>query len=364
MPHRGATLVLACLLGPQPGVQAAAAVGPVAGPGAALPSVFAKVFSGLLGGKLPVRLQLERRGGRLSGTYSYRRVEGSLLGLRGEIQEDGRFGLEELDEGRTTGLFKGRLTRQVAKGLGLLRIAGTWSRPDGSRPLGFDILEEHFELDGEAVVYETVASHEEKPGYMLDLALPRFEAASADRLAGLNGAIESLTSQQAADFRKAAEEWSRDNPPDPTQKPDEASEMSLGYEVVGASPDVVSLQFFTFSSFPRTVHPSHSLEVLNYGFQAERALDLADLFRPGSDYLKRIADYCLNVLKPDESWREGLAPKPENYALWSLTPEGLQVLFEEYQAGPYVAGSRQVTIPYRALAGVLREDGPAAAYLR
>ena len=87
------------------------------------------------------------------------------------------------------------------------------------------------------------------------------------------------------------------------------------------------------------------------------------LFKPGSDWLGQLSQRCFSQLKGrdllgnDEEWlREGTAPKLENFSLLFPGPDGLTVTFAPYSVAPYAAGTQEVLIPYKDLAGVLNPE--------
>lgn len=87
------------------------------------------------------------------------------------------------------------------------------------------------------------------------------------------------------------------------------------------------------------------------------------LFRKGSDWLPRLAGYCYGALagrepfSADDDWlQEGTAPTTENYRKLLPLADGLLVIFEQYQVGPYAIGAHEVTVPYGELDGLLDQD--------
>ena len=179
----------------------------------------------------------------------------------------------------------------------------------------------------------------------------------------LNAAITALVTREAAAFRTNAKDWARENAADAKPgDPASASQMSVSYAVLAADHGVLSLRFSTFQYFPGTVHPSHGIEVFNYSLREARALNLEDLFTPGSAYLKTLADYCIEELQLEDEWRKGAEPKRDNYTRWNLTRDGLLITFDEYQVAPYAAGIPEVAIPYGELSARVRKNGPAAPF--
>ncbi len=87
------------------------------------------------------------------------------------------------------------------------------------------------------------------------------------------------------------------------------------------------------------------------------------LFRPGSAYLQALSDYSYGALAGQEAFsggqewlREGTAPNAENYQTILPLADGLHVIFEQYQVGPYAIGFHEVTVPYAELRGLLNPD--------
>jgi hypothetical protein len=78
------------------------------------------------------------------------------------------------------------------------------------------------------------------------------------------------------------------------------------------------------------------------------------MFLPESGYLKILSDRRILELRRlnlgDDEWiRRGTGPVAENYDIWNLTPEGLRITFDVYQAAPNAAGRQAIAVPYRAL---------------
>ncbi len=87
------------------------------------------------------------------------------------------------------------------------------------------------------------------------------------------------------------------------------------------------------------------------------------LFRRGSVWLPMLADYCYSALaggepfSANDDWlRAGTAPEADNYQKLLPLADGLRVIFEQYQVGPYAIGVHEVKVPYGELDGLLRPD--------
>lgn len=52
---------------------------------------------------------------------------------------------------------------------------------------------------------------------------------------------------------------------------------------------------------------------------------------------------------------DGTAPQKENFKAFTLEPDGMHIIFQNYQVGPYVIGNPEITIPYTSIRGILRD---------
>lgn len=158
------------------------------------------------------------------------------------------------------------------------------------------------------------------------------------------------------------------------QSPNEYHEV--GYNVMYASDDLISIVFGVEGYAQGAAHPYHYPLVFNYDLNRNRVMQLADLFLPGNGYLQTISRYSIADLERqwredgggltlDEMWARGAQPTTENYRNWAVTRTHLVVMFPEYQVAPYVAGPQRVDIPYDALRDVLNpRRGATASLLR
>jgi hypothetical protein len=102
---------------------------------------------------------------------------------------------------------------------------------------------------------------------------------------------------------------------------------------------------------------------------------LAQLFRPGSNYLRRLAEVCDEDLRrqfpygrypggysisSNGGFSDGVGPKSGNYKSWVFTPDGLVLIFEEYQVVSYADGEPKVLIPFERQREIIDPRGPLA----
>jgi hypothetical protein len=89
-----------------------------------------QAFAGTIGKTLKIQMKLKIMGSEVSGTYFYKKHKTDIQ-LQGTLDDQKNLILNEFDEkGNITGIFKGKFVSQN-------KIAGTWSKPDGTRPLPF-----------------------------------------------------------------------------------------------------------------------------------------------------------------------------------------------------------------------------------
>ena len=138
------------------------------------------------------------------------------------------------------------------------------------------------------------------------------------------------------------------------------------HKIVFASDDLVSVLFYVSGYSWGAAHGYHYPLVLNYDLRRGRVLRLADLFKPGADYVPQLARYCRDDLERQLSrdmmalgdLSEEDAQKASTYRAWVLTPLGLAIIFKEYQVGPYAAGEPKVLLPYARLRDIIDPRGP------
>jgi len=111
-------------------------------------------------------------------------------------------------------------------------------------------------------------------------------------------------------------------------------------------------------------HGFTRFRTLSYDLTTGRRLGLADLFRNGVDYLGWLSHESVAQLqaRPEiynaQQTPAGLTPTEEHFAHFGLTPTGLEIVFDEYQVGPYAVGTPHVTFPYAQLRPLLASPGP------
>jgi hypothetical protein len=231
------------------------------------------------------------------------------------------------------------------------------------------------------LVSRTLHGSMENGNFLMDLRYPAIEGNSDAIFNNLTGEIQNWINQETEAFLVSVQEatpgtwngylFSSYSIPSNTS-------WSMGQSVVnfqsthpgitgseavfdGGDP-VVSILFETLSHLGGA-RPTKNHKAINFDLLTGNSLVLADLFQPGEDYLATIARFSMAELhqQPNLSSQRietGAAPMIENYKVWSITPLGLMITFEEEQIGPYSVGSLSVLIPYEKISNIVSHGGP------
>ena len=324
-------------------------------------------------GTAPFNMSLNRDGTALVGSYYYLKSgAANKLTLRGVIAADGSFTLQEFDAaGKQTGEFKGKWSED-ANDPGV-SLEGDWLKTGAKDAVTFTAEQQMVYFVGSShfttrEIKETIATKR------ADLSAEYPELAGPAGAAGLNAAVKIRVDRSFAEFRKMMAGFTA---ADVKMTPaDMRNYLDVGYSIEYAYDDLVSLSFGE-DTFAGGAHPNHDFFTITYDLKQGKQLRLADLFKPGANYLKVIADYCATDLRarkdPDSGENRGLAtdifadgvkPTAENFQDWAITKKGLLILFPPYQVASYADGPQSVIVPYSALKGVALSNGALAKAIR
>lgn len=323
------------------------------------------VFRGTLGAKLSIQMRLRREGDKLDGSYFYETV-GKDLSLRGTIDAAGNFNLQEFDAaGAQTGVFKGAWKGPQCDDCGE-SLTGKWTRPDGTRPLEFSLGVFPVTFSGDTRLVSKAQKESARRGkwggYEISAEYPQVVGATSTNAPKFNEAVRALVSGKTADYKKQFGKGEG-----------EGGEFDLSYYVSFADDSLVSVDFSDYWFYFGAGSRMAASTTFNYDLSRGRALALADLFKPSSDYLKIISDACNKDLRRQfegESFpdAERIAGSVEDVVgddkKWLVSRDGFVVVFDSMQFGPGGSGEHTVTIPFVALKEVIRPDGPLARFAK
>ncbi len=338
--------------------------------GGTTPPPQTKHFKGSIGSTLDLQMKLVRNGDQLTGSYFYQKV-GTRITLKGTVDKDGNLTLDEFDpSGKQTGVFKGLW--QVKAEDGLITLAGNWSKPAGEKgddkKIAFSVHEEPINFSSDVdVVARSVKENNKKLMYDIDAQYPQLTGGNNPNLEKFNQLARMVVMKSVAGFKK---DMAPEEGEGPRPEGSMGSDLGIGYTILLARDDLVSVQFDIGSYYQGAAHPNSHTETLNYDLKNGKQLKLADLFNPGSKYLQTLSTYCITDLKKqfkeknaellEDQLKEGAAPTAKNYESWTITRRGLGINFDSYQIAPYAAGPQFVLVPYSALKDLIKPDGPIA----
>ena len=342
--------------------------------GGTTPVAETKYFKGSIGTTLDLQMKLVRTGDQLSGSYFYQRI-GTRINLRGKIQQDGNFTLDEFDQaGKQTGVFQGVWGVDAKDGLATL--AGFWSKPNEKsfeKKTAFSVHEEPIALSGEVeLVAKQVKESNKKLMYEIAAQYPQLSGGNNPNFEKFNQLVRGSVMKKVSEFKKNMQPEENE---EPRPEGSMGSDLTIGFTVALAQDDLISIQFDVGSYFQGAAHPNSYTEVVNFDLKNGKQLKLSDLFKPGAKYLQSIANYCIADLKKQQATEKGkalsdseidtgAAPVTKNYQSWTITKKGLGVNFDSYQVGPYAAGPQFVMVPWGNLKDVINPEGPVAAFAR
>ncbi len=184
---------------------------------------------------------------------------------------------------------------------------------------------------------------------------------------GFNEVVSSVVRELSGDPK----DW-KDNA-EAASESSVGSNVSIGCLVGLKSQNIVSLGFSVNQYVAGAAHPNHFSKFLIFSIEKRKEIQLRDLFKKGSEYLKALSNYCINELRKDPSIREcsddtmllnGAGPAGENYSHVLLTEQGINVTFDEYQVASYACGSFEVLVPYEVLERLIDPKGPLKQYAK
>ena len=220
-----------------------------------------------------------------------------------------------------------------------------------------------FAKDAPNLGYEKAAFEKHGAFYIVTAAYPKItdKQLSLDVRQKINNEIEQylhkLMNDDLNKFIKNDSQYTKEE----IKKIAWRNTLEISSKVIRFDGHFISIRFEKYR-FDGGAHPVTDLYGFNYDIKRMSLVRLADLFEPGTDYLKLLSDYCIKdlkrQLKPNPvtaNWiMEGAAPKEEKLKEFAIGRNNLMIYFSEGQVDAYTAGTQKVKIPFSKLTG-LRE---------
>lgn len=161
-----------------------------------------------------------------------------------------------------------------------------------------------------------------------------------------NNQVKTIIDKEIAEFRKNVQELNQYVPKE--QQTAAHNSLRITYNITArgqSEKPLVSVLFTVESNIAASARPNISHQTLNFDFKTGGALQLSQLFKPGSNYLAFLNDYCAKELS--EKAHQPAADLKQSgtlkYDHWNLSPLGLLVTFDDF---PHALGPMSVVVPY------------------
>jgi|GEM_PF-2500792 len=203
---------------------------------------------------------------------------------------------------------------------------------------------------------------EQNKKYAISVRFPQIIGSSQASVEAFDEAVNRLIREKISHFKKDIEEPEGEMP---------RSSLNIRYEVGAVNGALISVVFSVQEYGSGAAHSNDYTLVMNYDLKSGKPILLAELFKPGSDYMNAISRYCIARLKKrlgalsDDDWiNRGASPSLQNYGNWSITKKGLMITFDPYQVAAYAAGAQKLLVPYESLKDVINPSSSLASFLK
>ncbi len=232
--------------------------------------------------------------------------------------------------------------------------------------LSSSLFSQTLQIDADSLIQKSSLN---KFDYQIHLKYPKFSF-GPDALMGVNGiagdmnlAIDSINKEHIRIFTDDLK----------TMEYNEAfidmrTDLNTDYQVVYHMNSFVSISFTHYEMIAGMAHPLHFSYSFNYDYVNRGLLSIDDLFKPGTDYMKFISDYSKKDLERqakennftlDKDYlNQGTAVSKDNYKVFTVDENGVNIIFITNQVGPYALGEQTVKIPKSKLMEFIDGSSP------
>jgi hypothetical protein len=324
-----------------------------------------KTFRGFISsdkGIQPIQMKLKRDGDQLTGSYYYIKIAKDIS-LKGSIDKQKKFRIEETSDGKVTGIFTGDWKESDDQYAVMLE--GTWKKDAKGEENGFNAVEQIVETNRGDIQTKSRNEADKKKKITISANYPELKNFENNTDA-INKSLASIVDKSIADFKSEL---------DCSELSSAECSLDINFDTTFADDNFVSIKFEMYE-YSGGAHPNSYSVARTYNLKSGNEVKLADLFKANSNHLKKLSDYCYESLKkqltklgegepPDEGMlKEGTTPSDENYSGWNVTKKGLLMSFDPYQVAAYAYGPQQVIIPYSVLKEIAKEDGALAKFVK
>ena len=140
--------------------------------------------------------------------------------------------------------------------------------------------------------------------------------------------------------------------------PTTVAEMLGTFEIKNNQRQVVSLSLSNYTYHDKAAHGMTYIKSLTFDLKNRKLCQLKDLFKPGSDYVKRLSNLIsLQIKQRDIQLLFGfneISPNQDFY----IADKALVIYFQLYDITPYVYGFPMFPISVYDLLDIIDENGP------
>jgi len=175
-----------------------------------------------------------------------------------------------------------------------------------------------------------------------------------------NDIIQDIIETEIGQFSSLVWELNADREKNPGPQPPSGSDITIQYQILmttaGDHP-LLSILFTVDTFVSGAAHPNLTHRTINFDFHTGDAIAIADLFKPGVNFIPTLNNYCAKKLTivTGRTRKEMEESNELNYAQWNITPTGLLIHFDEFA---HVFGPQSVLIPYSDIKNVLNPNSP------
>lgn len=134
------------------------------------------------------------------------------------------------------------------------------------------------------------------------------------------------------------------------------------YEIKTNQREVLSITLNGMGDFGGA-HPINIIKSLNFDVKTGKSYKLHELFKPDSDYIKKLSDIIAEEIKrrdiPLIEEFKGISPDQDYY----IADKNLIIYFQQYEIAPYYVGLPYFSIPIYDISDIIVEDSILARML-
>lgn len=138
------------------------------------------------------------------------------------------------------------------------------------------------------------------------------------------------------------------------------TEITGWFELKTNERDILSLNLGNYGYPPKAAHGMTYIKSLTFDTRTGHAYQLPELFKPGSDYVRRLSDIIKNQIAQRGiqllNEFEKIRPDQDYY----IADKALVIYFQLYEITPYVFGFPMFPISVFDLQDIARDGGPIA----